>query len=380
MFEKVERIRPEIEGVEESIAAARSRLMTEIRDAERPVRARPARRTWFLAAGAAGALAAATAGVLIVGGMTAPKPPVVAHPAPTPAQTAPPAPGPTPTPTVPAAPETPQGVFTAASASAIHGGLTPQPGQYLRVTWTSERVLLGDDSTISQPGSGLFYSEATHAWVVRSSGATYIPADLTGDWYWAAAEPAVVTAAYGQDPDADARLQQLLDRMSAAGGDGRFVSGGGSLPEGDGTTYSDYLTSLPADADGVLSQFSAGQGSTTDYHHTAMVGWRLITLLGCNAGSGDVRAAMLQALGRLPGSSIVDSQGSLRTISFDSSFGSEPGESGDVQRHQTITVDVSNGRVRGSSDSTNPGGGIVPDGVADVRSDYVVDVVDGLPG
>ncbi len=378
MFEKVEKIRPEIEGVEGSLAAARMRLMTEIRGEERPVRARPVRRTFFLAAGAAGALAAATAGVLIVGGMTAPKPPVVAHPAPTPAQTTPSSPAPRPT--ASAVPETAQGVFSAASASAIHGGLTPQPGQYLRVTWTSDRVLLGDDSTISQPGSGLFYPAATHAWVVRSSGATYIPADLTGDWYWAAAEPAVVTAAYGQDADADARLQQLLDRMSTAGGDGRFVSGGGSLPEGDGTTYSDYLTSLPADADGVLSQLSAGQGSISDYHHAAMVGWRLITLLGCNAGTGDVRAAMLQALGRLPGSSIVDSHGSLRTISFDSSFGSEQGESGDVQRHQAITVDVSNGRVTGSSDSTNPGGSIVPDGVPDVRTDYVVDVVDGLPG
>lgn len=378
VFEKVEKIRPEIEGVEESLAAARMRLMTEIRGEGRPVRARPVRRTWFLAAGAAGALAAATAGVLIVGGMTAPKPPVVAHPAPTPAQTAPSSPAPTPT--ASAVPETVQGVFSAASASAIHGGFSPQSGQYLRVTWTSDRVLLGDDSTISEPGSGLSYPMATHAWVVRSSGTTYIPADLTGDWYRTWDGPVVVTSAYGQDADADARLQQRLDLWSTAGGDGRFESGGGSLPEGDGTTYSDYLTSLPADADGVLSQFSEGQGSTTDYHHAAMVGWRLITLLGCNAGSGDVRAAMLQALGRLPGSSIVDSHGSLRTISFDSSFGSEPGESGDVQRHQTITVDVSNGRVTGSSDSTNPGGSIVPDGVADVRTDYVVDVVDGLPG
>lgn len=380
VFEKVERIKPEIEGVEESIAAARMRLMTEVRGAERPVRARPIRRTWFLAAGAAGALAAATVGVLFVGGMTAPKPPVVAHPTPAPAQTAPPAPGGTPTPTVSAAPETVQGVFTAASASAIHGGLTPQPGQYLRVTWTSDLLLVSDGTTITQPGYGLSHAMATRAWVVRTGGEFYVSADVMGDWYFSPSTPPVVLSTYGQDAAADVQMQQYLDRWNAEGASGGFRAGGGPLPEGDGTLRSEFLTSLPEDADGVLAWFRARQGSSSDYHHDAVVGWTLMTLLACNAGTGEVRAAMLKALGALPGASIVGGHGSVRTIAFDSTFQEGPEQPGEVRRHQTITVDVSTGRVTGLSDSTNPGGSILPDDVVDERNDYTVDLVDGLPG
>jgi hypothetical protein len=376
VFEKVEKIRPEIEGVETSLAAARERLVAEIRGTELSSRVRP-RRPWLFVAGAAGALAAATTGVLVVGSLTTPKPSVVAHPTSTPTHSAPAVPSPTPG--VSERPETAQGVFRAASVSAIHGGLQVQPGQYLRVAWTSDLLLLGDGSTISQPSHGVSYAMATHAWVIRTSGEFYVPADVNGEWYFTPSSTPVVTAEYGQDAAADVQLQQYLDRWSAAGDPGGFQAGGGALPEGDGTLRGEFLTSLPDDADGVLSWFRSRQGSTSENHHGAMVGWTLMTLLASNAGTGDVRAAMLQALGTLPGSSIVDSRGSLRTIAFDSTFG-EPGQAIDVQRHQTITVDVSTGRVSGTSDSTNAGGSIVPDGVGDVRNDYAVELVDGLPG
>jgi hypothetical protein len=188
-----------------------------------------------------------------------------------------------------------------------------------------------------------------------------------------------VTAAYGDGATDDPRLQQFLDRWNAAG-HGGFETGGGPLPEGDGTPRGEFLTSLPHDAAGVLAWFRERQSAATDDHHAAMVGWTLMSLLACNAGGGEVRAAMLQALAALPGSSIVDSRGSVRTIAFDSTFGDEPGQGGDVRRHQTITVDVASGRVSGISDSTNPGGGVVPDGVVDQRQDFEVSLVDGLPG
>ncbi|MCE4024452.1 hypothetical protein LXM50_00540 [Microbacterium sp. Au-Mic1] len=272
--------------------------------------------------------------------------------------------------------ETPQAALGAASASAIHGGMSPQAGQYLRVMWTTDVLLLSDGTTIAQPGQGLSYSMATRAWVVRTSGSFFVPADVGGDWYFSPSAAPVVMAAYGQDAATDPQMQQYLDRWSTAAGLDGFRAGGGALPEGDGTLRGEILTSLPDDADGVLAWFRARQSGTSELHQRAMVGWTLMTLLASNAGTGEVRAAMLQALADLPGSSIVDSRGSIRTVAFESTFGEEPGE---PQRHQTITVDVSTGRVIGTSDSTNPGGTIVPDGVVDERNDYAVEIVDGLP-
>lgn len=88
---------------------------------------------------------------------------------------------------------------------------------------------------------------------------------------------------------------------------------------------------------------------------------------------------MLQALGTLPGASMVGSEGSVRTVAFDSTFGEAPDQAHSDRRRQTITVDVSTGRVTGVSDSTNPGGGVVPGDVVDQRQNYEVALVDGLP-
>lgn len=376
VFEEVERIRPEIEGAEGNVAVARARLTAEFRNARRLPRSREARR-WFLTAGIAGALAAVTAGVLIAGSFTGSKPAVVAHRTSEPGHT--PSTAPTSAPPATAAPETPQTVLNAASAAAIRGGLSPQSGQYLRVAWTSDVLLLGDDSTIAQPGGGGSYETATRAWVIRGGGTLYIPADVTGDWYSGPPAPLSVDAVYGDATAEDPRLRQFLDRWNAAGQEG-FESGGGPLPEGDGTSRGEFLSSLPPDAAGVLAWLRARQNGASEYHQEAMVGWTLMSLLACNAGGGEVRAAMLQALAALPGSSIVDSRGSVRTIAFDSTFGDESAQVGDVRRHQTITVDVASGRVSGISDSTNPGGGVVPGGVVDQRQDFEVSLVDGLPG
>ncbi|WP_336648984.1 hypothetical protein [Microbacterium sp. MMO-10] len=380
MCEKVAEIRPEIEGAEANLATARLRLMAEISGAQAPKRVPSTRSPWYFVAGGVGAVAAAAATAILIGNLTAPgpEPTAVAHPTSLPTQTARPVPAPDPT--APAVPETASSVLRAAAASAIHGGLAPRSDQYLRIAWTADVVFLSDGTTIASPNQGLSASMATRAWVVRSSGVFYVPADPTADWYFAPAAAPTLAAAYGPDEAADALMRAFLDRWASAGEAGGFREGGGSLPEGDGTRYGDYLTSLPGDADGILGQLLATQNGSSDYHLRAMAGWKLMTLLASNAGGGDVRAAMLQALGQLPGSSIIDSHGSVRTIAFDSTYGEAPDESGDVQRHQTLTVDVSTGRVTGISDSTDPGTGVVPAGVADEQRSYVVDLVDGLPG
>lgn len=376
VFEKVARTKPESESAEADLAAARTRLMTEIRTSQVPIRARSGRR-WVLAAGVAGAMVATTAGLLIAGSVTAPKPTVVTHPTSNPAHSGPPAP--TSAPPVSAVPETPQAVLGAASASAIHGGLSPKAGQYLRVTWTSDVLLLGDGATVALPGQGVSYEAATRAWVIRTSGAFYIPADVTGDWYYTASAPPTVTANYGEGSAVDTHMEQFVEAWAAGAQEPRYATGGDSLPEGDGTPRSVFLTSLPTNADGVLAWLRDRANSGSAYHHEVMAGWTLMNLLACNAGTGEVRAAMLQALGTLPGATIADSHGAVRTIQFDSAFGESPDPGVAGRRHQTITIDVSTGRVSRISDTTNPGSGVVPADVVDQGATYEVALVDGLP-
>lgn len=375
VFEKVQEIRPEIEGDDENLVAARMLLLKEMQAELRPARSRTARRPWLLAGAVVGTAAAVTAVVLVAGALRTPEPEPKVEAVPTRSPDATLTPTPVPSPVAASAPEVLQG---AAIAAAEFQPSVLAPGQYLRRSWTHETLGVYDSSfdTWGQPGYGGSRETATSAWVIRSSGAEYSPADLSDSWYreWG---PAEVVAVFGDQPEAERQLESVLS-MEGSGGHPLHAGGAPSLPESGAEDILWYFNTMPRDPSAMIDWIKARQGDDYAGWNDGKVGWLLIGLLSYNVGDPGLRASMYQALSLLPGSTVGPEQHGLRTVTFDSHLAGADSAETSLTRF-TITIDIATGLVTEISTTSEVGEGMIPADVPDSRSTYTMSVVDGLP-
>lgn len=368
VFEKVQEARPEIDGAEENISAARGRLLTEIHAEKRPARSRAARRPWIITAGLVGAAAAVTVGVLVVGNLTTPTtggveaiPTVVPKPSVEP----------TPEPTV--EPLTASGAFSAAGAAAsTFAGLTVAPGQYLRVHIDSEQIVYHQPI----PELGQYQadrSNAANAWLQSTNWDCYVPADQSGDWFYTPGDSdGGVTQLFG--PDA-LQLSQEADQSQSGTA---YFDQGPSAPweTSGGYSLTSFFADMPRDPAQLIDWIRTNQGTVTgdqDYK----VGWLLVDLLSYNVGAPDARAAMYSALSLLAGSELVGSDGATATVSF---AAAEQALSGaDAVKRRTVKIDMNSGMVLEKTATLDVASTLIPATLADERYIYTVSVVDALP-
>lgn len=376
VFEKVQQTRPEIEGAEENLAAARALLLMEIQEERAPARPRAARRPWFIAAGALGAAAAVTAGVLVLSNVTAPTPAPTVEAIPTrvPGPVLVPSPVPSPT----ATPMTgPEALLGAANSAAGFAPPVLAPGQYLRRAWTEDLLWTYEpslDELGMSPGEGGSRATATSAWVIRRSGADYSPADLRTQWYreWG---PAEVTDIFGDEAEARTQLEIVLQRY----GPGQsLVPEVPWLPESGAENFLWYFDVMPRDPQAMVSWIHDYLGADAQGWADGKVGWMLIGLLSFNVGDPEMRAAMYRALSLLPGSTVSDEQDGKRTVTFDSHLASADSSQLSLWRY-TLTIEMATGIVTEITNTADVGRGMVPGDIPNSRTTYSMSVVDTLP-
>ncbi|MCK8477936.1 hypothetical protein [Microbacterium aurugineum] len=375
-FEKVRRIKPEIDGAEENLAAARALLLTEIQEESRPARPRAARRPWYIAAGAIGAAAAVTAGVLVVSAITAPSPAPTVEAVPTsaPGSVAEPSPMPSPTVTPMAGPEV---LLSAANAAAGFTPPTLAPGQYLRREWTAETLSVFDPELgyAGEPDYGASRAAASSGWVITRGGADYAPADLHSEWYREWGAP-IAGAVYGDQAQGHAQQNDAMQIYGPAVA--LFPSDAPRLPEGGGEDILWFFESMPRDPADMVAWIHDYMGADEHGWADGKVGWLLIGLLSHNVGDPEMRAAMYRTLSRLPGSTVGDEVNGARTVVFDSHLGSSESAETSLRRF-TVTIDMATGIVTETTDTTSVGEGLIPADVPNSRMTFKMSVVDSLP-
>lgn len=372
VFEKVQQTRPEIEGAEENLAAARAVLLMEIQEEQRPARPRSVRQPWFIAAGALGAAAAVTAGVLVVNSVTAPAPTVEAVPTVEPRPTAVPSPIPTPTPATAT-----EVLLGAANAAAEFAPPVLGPGQYLRHGWTQEHLVTFERALAEQgfsPGDFGTRATATSGWVLERSGADYSPADLRSQWY-RETSPYQVTRIIGDEELA----RTYSDRFLQSSGQGQPLSPDVPwLPESAAENMLWYFDTMPRDPQAMVAWIRDYLGPDRDGWQEGKIGWMLIGLLSFNVGDPEMRATMYRSLSLLPGSTVGPEQGGQRTITFDSHLATSEGGGTSLKRY-TVTIEIATGLVTETTETSDVGVGIIPSDVPDSRTRYEMSVVDALP-
>ena len=374
VFEKVTQARPEIEGAEENMSAARQRLLSEIHGAPQTVKARAARRPWIIAGSLVGAAAAVTAGVLVVNVLASSPDRVEAVPTAEPRPSV--EPSPTPRPTV--EPLTVSSAFGAAgTAAASFSGLTVAPGQYLRIQVDMHDVVYHEPVNGWGENSA-DRSNATSAWEMLGTYDTYVPADPHGEWRYLGTSRAT-GALYG--PEAPQRMQQYLQETGA--GSGSFTPsgelGGPSAPwptDGGSNLLVDFLEAMPKDPAQLIAWIDEHQ-DTPPESQNAKVGWLLIDLLARNVGSAESRAAMYGALSLLDGFELIGVTGNVFTVALVTPIENLSGAPSTVRR--TAAIDMSTGVVMETTVTSGSGSALVPDTVPDSRRTYSVFVVDTAP-
>lgn len=376
VFEKVQQTRPEIEGEEENLVAARALLLMEIQGERRPARSRAARRPWFIAAGALGAAAAVTAGVLVVSGITAPTPAPTAEAVPTrePGPVLVPSPLPSPTATPMTGPEVLMGAANAAA------GFTPPvlaPGQYLRRAWTQEFLGVYDAALGygGAPGYNASRSTATSGWVLHRSGVDYAPADLKAQWYQ---ESGALDAGDIFGDLAEARAQQEAAIQGFGQGQELSPSEAPRLPEGGAEDVLWFFETMPRDPGAMIAWIHDYLGPDVQGWADGKVGWLLIGLLSHNVGDPEMRASMYRALSLLPGSTVGAEHDGERTVTFDSHLASSENAETSLKRY-ALTIDMRTGIVTETTETSEVGEGLIPGGIPDSRMTFQMSVVDSLP-
>lgn len=375
VFERVQQTKPDLDGAEAQVDAARARLMREIAADTRPVAVRAARPRWILAGSVVGVVAAAIVGVVTVSGITAQTAPTIeAVPTREPGQTLQSPRPETPTQAPTQAPMTSAQAFgAAASAARAFTGLTLAPGQYLRLHTQSEYVVYHQPD----PEGGQYQtdrSNAQNAWRVTSSWNGYAPADLSEQWLYATEQPSTVTDLFGPDAEGLAQAHHESMPSSTAPYFAAGPSGPWGTPEGYGLEA--FFAAMPTNPEGLIEWIRQNQGASTgdqDYK----VGWVLIDLLSYNLGSSTQRATMYEALSMLPGSEIVSTDGDLATLRFSAATEALSGESA-IQR-RSVTIDTTTGIVREKTATLDIASSLIPATMADERHVYTVSVVDSLP-
>lgn len=375
VFERVQETKPDLDGAQSHVDAARARLMSEIAADTSPAIVRSARPRWVIAGSLVGAAAAVVVGVLVVTGITAQTTPAIeAVPTREPGQTLPSPEPETPTPAPTQAPMTSAQAFgAAATAARAFTGLTLAPGQYLRLHEQSEHVVYHQPD----PEGGQYQadrSNAQNAWRGTSSWSSYAPADPAEQWLIAPEQPWTVTDTFG--PDA-VQLSEAHREAISSSGESYFDDGPlGPWATPDGYALTAFFAAMPTDPAGLIQWIRENQGASTgdqDYK----VGWVLIDLLSYNLGSSTQRATMYEALSMLPGSEIVSTDGNLATLRFSAATEALSGVAA-IQR-RTVTIDTTTGIVHEKTATLDTASALIPATMADERYVYTVSVVDSLP-
>lgn len=349
-----------VEGIEASIGSARKRAV---------------RRPMFLIAGAVAGVAAATVGVVVVNQLTSVGPQIDANPVET---TDPRSPVRTPTPIPKPTPASPNQVLNSA-ANTVEGLGTPQlePGQYLRREWTSTELVLSGESGSGSWGMGGSHQTATSAWQLLMDGVTYIPADLSDTWYAEGSAPRL-GGFYGDLAEAYERSQ--LD--AAIHMPGRPLEGFTKFAPWDGVgeteTLDVFFASMPRDPQELVAWAQEFAGADQPGWAEGKVGWFFIDMLSYNIGPPDLRAAMYRALSLLPGSTVSDEVGGVRTVTFDTQLALS-GTTESAAYRITISIEMSTGNVLEVSERAEAGIGVVPSDVPDRWVRYSTSIVDSLP-
>lgn len=373
VFEKVTHARPEIEGIEENISAARQRLLSEIHGAPQTVKARAARRPWIIAGGLVGAAAAVTAGVLVVNVLAPSTDRVEAVPTVEPQPSV--EPSPTPQPTIELTVSSAFGATGTAAAS--FSGLTVAPGQYLRIQVATHDVVYYEPSR----GWGELAADrsvATGAWEMQGTYDTYVPADQHGEWRYLGTSSATGIQ-YGPDAQQGLDQYEVDTQWGGAPSEPTSLVGGPLAPwptDGGSNLLVDFLEAMPKDPAQLIAWIDEHQ-DTPPESKNAKVGWLLIDLLARNVGSAEARAAMYGALSLLDGFELVGVAGNVFTVALVTPIDDLAGNPSTVRR--TAAIDMSTGIVKETTITSGFGSALVPDTVPDSRRTYSVSVVDTAP-
>ncbi|KQR38050.1 hypothetical protein [Microbacterium sp. Leaf159] len=365
VFERVRDVNAGLTLTEDRVSAARLRLLQGIDDSRNAERKRLARRPMFVIAGAVTGVAAVTAGVVVVGQMTAPSPQVEAIP------TFAPTPPPSPSTGDPFERATVASVLESAAGATVAGGaLEAAPGQYLRVEHQTTQLVLYQP-TDQYTKWDATRASATAAWTASGTYFTYIPGDRSQEWVTLFEPKTTIGQTFGAGADALATewlgttlQEQIIDRHAGGIDDGS-----------DPQTGSDaYYAQIPRDPQQLLDwyrTFMIGDVLDEDSQIASMI----IQELQRNAAPADLRAAMLLALRAMPNGKIVSVDGSLVTLEFSFTWTSDRFDSWT----DTLTVDTSSGFVSASSRTLGSEGTLVPAAVPNFSVVTSISIVDDAP-
>lgn len=379
VFERVREVNADTSLTEDRIIRARARLSEGITARLGGDRKRIRMSPLLLIAGSVTGVAAATAGVVVIGQLNSIAPQVDANPVEAPDPSVRP-PGdvlkPTPTPT-PVRATAADVLQTAANAAAGFVGPQLEPGQFIRRESTAEEIILYGQDGAGAWGMGGSHHTATSAWRLGSTSVVYVPEDLAAPWYFMSSDHQVVDI-FGNQQQAAEQSQRYLENY---GGETpleaftRYAPWDGS---GEMETLDIFFARLPRDPHELIDWARAFVGTDVEGWVDGKMGWFFIDMLAYNVGPADLRAAMYRALSLLPGSTVSDEVNGVRTVTFDSELAT--GDSTEPSlRRMTISIEMSTGAVLEVSDRAEAGIGVVPADVPDFRVRHVTTVVDSLP-
>lgn len=363
VFEKVQEIRPEIEGDDENLVAARMLLLKEIQAASKPARVKAARRPWIVAGSLIGGGVAVTAGVILGSMIATPEPVPHANPTHRPMHSAEPTQPPLESSPVPE-PLTVEGVLMgAASASAAYETPVAGPGQYLKIEHQMRQLVLWSPE---EPVNAT-REQATAGWVVTSAYTSYIPASVSDDWVDVFNAQKSVVELYGAD--AAAQSERWLADFSWMQESIQRTPGGSGSSNASIATY----PMMPRDPAALLEWTRSSLGLHDSMDDDALIANSLIQELQLNAAPADLRSAMFGALSMVPGGRIDSSNDNAITLSFLTNAAQE--------RRDAIEIDTRTGLVLQYAVTFGEGasGAVVPDEVPDYVTVRTVTVVDDAP-
>lgn len=247
-------------------------------------------------------------------------------------------------------------VFLQAQESVLEGigaaDVTLEPGQYLRVEQVTEQ--LHTDGT--QNGA----AAEKAGFLLRRVSVLYVPADRSDDWILQSSAGEVV-ALYGEDAEAFTAnvLSEGLSQDSL-----RSYPNGMDNGQPIDRYRNDYDT-MPRDPDELLEWFSA--------RAPGYAGFELTNALFQNLPPADVRAAMLGALARVPGYTLVSRDGDLAVLQ-------EASRSDGPEATPTLlTIDTSTGQIVRFTNLQQHPSSVVPADIPEQVISFSTSIVDEAP-
>ena len=354
---------------DEAITRARGELADAIRG-ERPRKHRPfLRRPVLIIAGAVTGVAVATVGAIVIGQALPQEQQAVAIPTSTPSPVEPTA-TPTPLPSTP--PATASAVFAQVADRAKTSTPVPAPGQYLQII-AETATLVSYNSIDGVNDLAVTRVNAEAAWVVHSALATFVPADLGGEWVRETSGDWRVGETFGTD--ARARGEQWLTELAPQAGTLRFPAGPPISVGGQFGPLGDFLNGAPTEPERLLDLLQ--EEIDDGYTNPQKVGWKLVELLSYNVGTAAQRSAMYEALSLLPGTEVLANDGTTATLRFHTT--SEGAVDPLQERWHTVTIDVRTGVVLETTERIGSNPALVPDAVSDFQTRYTVTIIDAIP-